>query len=504
MTNWQISCLVAYSIIVVFLSLYGLHRYYMLRLFYRHRSERVTPRRHFNELPVVTVQLPMYNEFHVVERLLEAVAAIDYPRDRFQIQVLDDSQDDTRERARLTVDRLAATGLDIEYVNRDSRVGYKAGALAAGLARARGEFVLILDADFVPNPDILHRSVHHFTDPEIGMVQMRWGHLNRTYSLLTRIQSIFLDGHFVIEHTARNRSGRFFNFNGTAGVWRKTAIEAAGGWQHDTLTEDLDLSYRAQLKGWKFLYLPEVEIPGEVPVEMNAFKVQQHRWTKGAVQTAKKILPRVWRSKVPMRVKIEATFHLTGHFSYVLMLLMSLLTLPVLHIRTHLGWERLLIVDLPLFSLATMALSGFYIASQRALYSNWKGQIKYLPMLMALGMGMCINNARAVLEGLAGHQSGFQRTPKYGVTTEAESQVQRLSRVRQRYAGNANILTAFELFMAAYFVLALYQAWSTELYLALPFLLLFQIGFAYSGTMSLLQPIAFLSRLKPTRWRLAA
>ena len=368
----------------------------------------------------------------------------------------------------------------------------------------RGEYILILDADFVPNPDVLKKSIHYFTDPEIGMVQMRWGHLNRTYSLLTRIQSIFLDGHFVIEHTARNRSGRFFNFNGTAGVWRKTAIEAAGGWQHDTLTEDLDLSYRAQLNGWKFLFLPDVEIPGEVPVEMNAFKLQQHRWTKGAVQTAKKILPQVWRSKVPLRVKIEATFHLTGHFSYVLMLLMSLLTLPVLHIRTQLGWERLLIVDLPLFSLATMALSGFYITSQRALYPNWKSQIKYLPMLMALGMGMCINNARAVLEALAGHQSGFRRTPKYGLTAGAGSQFQRLSQLRQHYAGNASFLTALELLMAGYFLLALHQAWSTELYLALPFLLLFHVGFAYSGTMSLLQPMAILSRLRPARWRLAA
>ena len=254
MSNWQIACLVAYSLIVLSLSLYGLHRYHMLRLFFRHRRERVTARDRFEELPAVTVQLPMYNEFHVVERLLDAVAGIDYPRDRFQVQVLDDSQDDTRARARNAAQRLAATGLDIEYVNRDSRVGYKAGALAAGLGRASGEFVLILDADFVPNPDILQRSIHFFTDPGIGMVQMRWGHLNRYYSLLTRIQSIFLDGHFVIEHTARNRSGRFFNFNGTGGIWRRGCIEEAGGWQHDTLTEDLDLSYRAQLAGWKFLF----------------------------------------------------------------------------------------------------------------------------------------------------------------------------------------------------------------------------------------------------------
>jgi cellulose synthase/poly-beta-1,6-N-acetylglucosamine synthase-like glycosyltransferase len=490
MAYWQIACLVVYCTIVLALSVYGFHRYQMMRLYYKHRREPSVPKAHFETLPSVTVQLPIYNEFHVVERLLEAVARIDYPRDRLQVQVLDDSQDETREKARLIVERLARQGLDIEYLNRASREGFKAGALAAGLQSTQGEFVLILDADFVPSPQILHQSIHYFTDPEIGMVQMRWGHLNRTYSLLTRIQAIFLDGHFVIEHTARNRSGRFFNFNGTGGIWRKRSIEEAGGWQHDTLTEDLDLSYRAQLSGWKFLFLPEVEVPGEIPVEMNAFKLQQHRWTKGAVQTGKKILPRVWRSALPLSVKIEATFHLTAHICYILMLLMSILTLPVLSIRSLLGWERLLIVDLPLFSLATMAISGFYISSQRALYPNWKKQIKYLPMLMALGMGMCINNTRAVIEGLIGHQSAFRRTPKYGITTRQDDSKKR------KYIGMRNFLSVFELSMAVYFAFAIHQAWSTGLYLALPFLLLFQLGFLYSGSMSALQPWVYLARTR--------
>ncbi|SVC84874.1 uncharacterized protein METZ01_LOCUS337728, partial [marine metagenome] len=331
---------------------------------------------------------PLYNEYHVVDRLLNTVAQMDYPRDRFEVQVLDDSQDETRDRARQTVGRLAAEGLDIEYIGRTLRHGFKAGALAAGLERSRGEFVLVLDADFVPPPDILQRAIHHFTDDSIGMVQMRWGHLNRFYSLLTRIQSIFLDGHFAIEHTARNRSGRFFNFNGTGGIWRKQAIYDAGGWQHDTLTEDLDLSYRAQLAGWQFRYLPEIEIPGEIPIEINAFKSQQHRWTKGAVQTAKKVLPKIWRSSLPAKIKIEATFHLTANLCYIMMLLMGLLTLPVLSIRSQLGWERIFIIDLPLFSFATMAISGFYIPSQRVLYPDWIRQIKYLPMLMAVGMSL--------------------------------------------------------------------------------------------------------------------
>ena len=493
MANWQTLCLVFYCAIVLLLGIYGYHRYLILRLFYRHHTAPSVPQSRFAELPLVTIQLPMYNEFHVVDRLLDAVAAIDYPRDRLQIQVLDDSQDETRKKARQAVARLADAGFDIEYMTRPSRQGFKAGALAFGLEWARGEFVLILDADFVPQPQILHQAIHYFTDGQIGMVQMRWGHTNRCYSLLTRIQSIFLDGHFVVEHTARNRSGRFFNFNGTAGIWRKCCIAEAGGWQHDTLTEDLDLSYRAQLAGWKFLFLPNIAVPGEIPVEINAFKLQQHRWTKGAVQTAKKLLPRIWRAPIPAKVKIEATFHLTANICYVLMLLMALLTLPVLMVRAGMGWERFLIIDLPLFSFATMAISGFYITSQRALYPDWKSQIKYLPMLMAVGMGLCINNTRAVLEGLVGHQSGFLRTPKYGALTERDSLK------KHKYAGKKHVLALFELGMAVYFAFVLYYAWTSGMYLGLPFLLLFYLGFLYSGLMSTLQPWIRLARLRLPR-----
>ena len=327
---------------------------------------------------------------------------------------------------------------------------------------------------------MLKEAIHHFTDPQIGLVQLRWGHLNRPYSLLTRLQAIFLDAHFVVEHTARNRSGRFFNFNGTAGLWRAQAIRDAGGWQHDTLTEDLDLSYRAQLKGWRFLYLPQVEVPGEIPVEMNAFKSQQHRWTKGAVQTGLKILPRVWKSPLPLKVKIEATFHLTGHSSYLLMLAMALLMGPVLGLRAQLGWERLLIIDLPLFSLATLAISGFYLVGQRELYADWKGQIKYLPLLMAMGMGLCINNTRAVIEGLAGHQSPFLRTPKYGVVGATRGR-------RWPYSSRATLLVLGELAMAGYFVWMIHRAWDIGLYAGLPFLLLFLAGFLYTGLSSALQ-----------------
>jgi cellulose synthase/poly-beta-1,6-N-acetylglucosamine synthase-like glycosyltransferase len=481
METWQTLCLVLYCSIVCLLSVYGFHRYHMMRLFFKHSGPSEPPQSRFDELPGITVQLPIFNEFHVIDRLLEAVSKLDYPRDRLHIQVLDDSEDETQQRAKRAVNELRVQGFDIDYLHRDSREGFKAGALAAGLKTAKHDFLFILDADFVPPPQVLLQSVHYFTDELLGMVQMRWGHLNRKYSLLTRIQSIFLDGHLMIEHTARNRSGRFFNFNGTAGIWRRRSIEEAGGWQHDTLTEDLDLSYRAQLAGCKFLFLPDVEIPAELPVEINAFKTQQHRWTKGSVQTAKKILPRVWRAQLPLKIKIEATFHLTANSCYLLMLVMALLMLPVLTIRAQLGWERVVLIDLPLFSMATMAVSSFYMVSQRALYPDWRRQIKYLPALMAIGISLCVSNARGVFEGLVGYQSDFKRTPKYGATKKG-------AEFGSKYAGKKTLVAAAEIGMACYFALVLHQAWSIGLYLGIPFLMLFHVGFLYTGLMSGVQP----------------
>ncbi|MEE2657430.1 MAG: glycosyltransferase [Candidatus Latescibacterota bacterium] len=491
LTSGQTGLLAVYCSIVAVLSLYGFHRWFILRLYFRHRNEKHVPKGRFAELPGVTVQLPVYNEYHVVDRLIQAVGELNYPSDRLEIQVLDDSTDETRERARAAVEQLRARDMDAHYRHRENRRGFKAGALAAGLERARHDLIFILDADFVPPPDVLQRAVHGFTDPSIGMVQMRWGHLNRTYSLLTRIQSIFLDGHLVIEHTARNRSGRFFNFNGTAGVWRRQAIVTAGGWQHDTLTEDLDLSFRAQLAGWQFLYLPEIEVPAELPVEINAFKSQQYRWTKGAVQTAKKMLPRIWGADVPLKVKVEATFHLTANSCYLLMLLMALLMLPMLEIRKLMPWEhRFFIIDLPLFSMATMAISGFYLSSQKALYSDWKSAIKYLPMLMAVGISLCVNNARAVAEGLLGYQTEFRRTPKYGAGFG--------NPLGFKYAGSRTVLGFAELLMAAYFVVVITHAWEIGLYFGVPFLLLFHTGFVYTGIMSTLQPWLLAVRMRPT------
>jgi cellulose synthase/poly-beta-1,6-N-acetylglucosamine synthase-like glycosyltransferase len=481
LTTSQVALLILYCGIVAVLSLFGFHRWFILRIYYKHRDQEPVTPGHFESLPGVTVQLPIYNEYHVVDRLLEAVGKIHWPQDRLEIQVLDDSTDETQGRARAAVERLRAAGVDARHLHRDDRTGFKAGALEAGLEKAQHDFIFILDADFVVPPDVLHKSMHQFTDEGIGMVQMRWGHLNRHFSVLTRIQSIFLDGHLVIEHTARNRSGRFFNFNGTAGIWRRQAITDAGGWQHDTLTEDLDLSFRAQLAGWRFHYLPHVEVPAELPLEINAFKTQQHRWTKGAVQTAKKILPRIWRANLPMKVKMEATFHLTANSCYILMLLMALLMLPVLDIRKLMSWEhRMFLIDLPLFSMATMAISGYYMASQRELYTDWKSSIKYLPLLMAIGISLCVNNARAVVEGLVGYTTGFHRTPKYGAGSSRQ--------FGAKYAGDKTLVAFAELAMAAYFVFVIYRAWEIGLYFGMPFLLLFHTGFLYTGLLSGLQP----------------
>ena len=387
MTLPETLILVLYFFVLGVLALYGWHRYYLVYLYMKHRDKVPAEVRSHSVLPRVTIQLPIYNELYVVDRLIDAVCQIDYPRDHLEIQVLDDSTDETQEIAALAVRRHAAQGVEITYVHRDDRRGFKAGALAAGLQSATREFVAVFDADFMPPSDFLRRAIPHFSDPDVGMVQARWGHINRDYSLLTQVQAIMLDGHFVLEHGARNRAGCFFNFNGTAGVWRRAAIEAAGGWHHDTLTEDLDLSYRAQLAGWRFVFLPALVAPAEIPVEMNAFKAQQHRWAKGSTQTCHKLLPRILRSPLPMRVKLEAFVHLTANVNYVLMLVLSILMFPAMYVRAHHGWHELLLVDVPLFCAATLSIANFYVVCQREVDARWLERVKYVPFLMSVGVG---------------------------------------------------------------------------------------------------------------------
>jgi cellulose synthase/poly-beta-1,6-N-acetylglucosamine synthase-like glycosyltransferase len=484
MTWVEVLFLATYFLVLLVLSIYGSHRYVMAYLFYKYKGNLPAPQGKFAEAPRVTIQLPVFNEMYVVERLIDAVARIEYPKGRLEIQVLDDSTDETQGIARARVERLQRDGIDITYIHRDNRAGFKAGALQDGLKVARGELVAVFDADFVPAKDFLLRSVNYFTDPKIGMVQVRWEHLNRDYSHLTQAQAIFLDGHFVIEHTARNRSGRFFNFNGTAGVWRRSTIEDAGGWQHDTLTEDLDLSYRAQLKGWQFVYLPEVVSPAEVPVEMNAFKSQQHRWAKGSVQTARKLLPRILRSDLPREVKLEAFFHLTANFTYPLMILLTVLMPVSMVIRFKHGWYEVLMLDLPFFWTATMSVVMFYVASQREIgMSPWQ-RVKYLPFIMALGIGMCVNQSKAVIEALLGYQTGFTRTPKLGLTGVKGRDG---SWLQNRYRTLLTAQPLLELTLGAYLTSAVWFALDKGVWFSLPFLLLFQWGFFYVGLVSLLQ-----------------
>ena len=480
--GFDLALLIPYFIVLIILAAYGAHRYWLVYLYYKHRKNKTTdPAAYFDDLPRATVQLPIFNEQYVVDRLLDAVCKLDYPREKLDIQLLDDSTDETIEVARALVERYAALGHPVSYLHRDNRRGFKAGALEEGLKTAKGEFVAIFDADFVPPPDFLLKCIHHFTNPKIGMVQTRWTHINRNYSLLTEVEAILLDGHFVLEHSGRARSGVFFNFNGTAGMWRRTAIDEAGGWQHDTLTEDTDLSYRAQLNGWKFLYLQDVECPAELPVEMTAFKTQQARWAKGLIQVSKKILPRVIISDVPRSVKIEAWYHLTANLSYPLMIVLSVLLLPAMVIRFYQGWFQMVYIDLPLFMASTFSISSFYLVSQRELFpKTWLRTFLYLPFLMALGIGLTITNTRAVLEALAGKQTAFARTPKYRVESKKD-------KVAAKYRKRLGWVPWLELLVGTYFALTVYYAIDNENYITVPFLLLFVIGYWCTGLMSLLQ-----------------
>jgi len=488
----QIATLVVYYVVLGLLAFYGAHRFLMVYLYYRHRADDPLPGPDFAELSRITVQLPIYNEVYVVERLIDSAAALDYPRHLLEIQVLDDSTDETRQIAARAVERYRALGFEIFHMTREVRTGYKAGALAEGLAAATGEFIAIFDADFVPDPDLLRRILPHFSTERVGMVQARWDHLNRDFSLLTRIEAIFLDGHFVIEHTARHRSGRFFNFNGTAGMWRRSCLVEAGGWESDTLTEDLDISYRAQLLGWKFVYLKDLVVPAEVPVDMNGFKSQQHRWTKGAIQTARKLLPRILRSDYPFKVKLEAFFHLTNNISYLLVVILALLIVPAIIIRERIGWRRLAIVDFPLFFGATFSFIGFYISSQREIGRNWKPTFRLMPFLMSLGIGLSLNNLHAVLEALFHRESEFRRTPKYRIEgTGGEWRT-------KKYRASGNYSQVGEILLAAYFLAATVFAAVQNYWVGVPFLLVFFNGFAYTSLLSIFSrsgPIPFTGQV---------
>ncbi|MFM7281583.1 MAG: cellulose synthase family protein [Planctomycetia bacterium] len=470
-----------YATTLGLLAVYGLHRVGMLARF-RWSKDVPRPANADALVPFVTVQLPIFNERTVASRLIHAAAALEWPRERFEIQVLDDSTDDTRELVDREVAEQARTGLDIRVVRRDNRKGFKAGALDHGQRIAKGELFCIFDADFMPGPDFLVQTVPHFANPAIGMVQARWGHANRDDSLLTRAQSALLDGHFVIEHKVRHDSGVFFNFNGTAGLWRRKAIEDAGGWEHDTLTEDLDLSYRAQLAGWKFVYLPRIVAPAEIPPDISAFKSQQHRWAKGSVQVFKKLGWRILVSDQPLRVKMEAFSHLTGNVGYPCVLLLAFLlplSLGLSDVFPH--WAHL-----ALFTTCTLSVLVFYETSQRAVGRALHQRIVDTFAAIALGIGMCVSQTRAVIEGLLPGTGVFVRTPKKGDAPRAKG-----------YRVSVLGWPGVELVLAAWFAYGIWLAIQKEFWGSLPFLVLFFASFAWVGGLSLIDHLQSL-RSRPT------
>ncbi len=476
-----------YGFILLTLSLYGGHRYMVLFNYLRGRKRQPQPLRRFeeDELPGITVQLPLYNEMYVVDRLLDAVASTDYPRDRLHIQVLDDSTDETVEISRRAVERVRALGFQIDHIHRTDRTGFKAGALANGMKSAKFDLFAIFDADFRPEPGFLREIVHYFTDPQVGVAQSRWGHLNEDQSLLTRVQGLMLNGHFMIEHPARNRNGLFFNMNGTGGLWRRQAIEDAGGWSHDTITEDLDLSYRAQLKGWKFVYNPDIVCPAELPVEMNAYKSQQHRWAKGSIQVMLKVLPALLRSKQPLAVKAEGFFHLTTNLCFLLIVPMCMLSLPMLVLRARIVDGTLgMVVDVGILLCATASVMVFYTFTQVVGYRQWWKRLYIVPMFMALGVGMAVNQFRAVFEAVIGHKSAFVRTPKYNLDALSAGAAGWRAK---RYRGVRNWVPYVELMFAIYFTISVGYAIQQGLWGTVPFILIFFVGFWYVALLSLLQ-----------------
>jgi cellulose synthase/poly-beta-1,6-N-acetylglucosamine synthase-like glycosyltransferase len=479
----------AYLIAASLLAIYGLNALVLSLLYLRHRRQRLLASPLTKE-PLVTVQLPIYNEVHVVQRLIDAAAALDYPLHRLEIHVLDDSTDGTTSLARARMAFHLDQGVNITLLQRQDRTGYKAGALAEGMRVAHGEFIAIFDADFLPPPDFLQRTIPHFENrPRLGLIQARWGHLNTAYSLLTRAQALILDGHFGVEHLARNRGGLFMNFNGSAGVWRRACIEDAGGWRGETICEDIDLSYRAQLAGWEFLYLPHVEIQAELPPQVHAFKRQQFRWAKGATQCLLKLGSRLLFQPIPLIQRIEGLLHLSGYLIHPLILSLLLLSLPLLWGEVHLGRS---VTYLGLAGLGPLLL---FALGQQALYPDWPRRLLALPLVIALATGIAVNNTWAVVEAFMGKHSPFQRTPKFHVESSADGWASSC------YALPWDHMTWAEMGAALYALAALGTAWMRGAWGAIPFMLLYFASFAYTGGLSLWHGRPRLSEVgfQPTR-----
>ncbi len=475
----------AYDLFLCIIAIYSLHRLLIIWRFYRCRHLSSQPYQYYAdaELPRITVQLPIFNEINVVERLLKAVSHLNYPAGKLEIQLLDDSTDETQVVCQQQVQQLQKQNLNIHHIHRQRRHGFKAGALDQGLAVAKGELVAIFDADFVPPPDTLLKMVHYFSNPQVGMVQARWEHLNRGYSSLTEMQALMLDGHFVTEQTSRSRTGCFFNFNGTAGIWRVAAIEDAGGWHHTTVTEDLDLSYRAQMRGWQCVYLPDIKVPAELPMEMNSFKSQQFRWAKGSSQVAKLLLPSILRGDFPAKIKWESFFHLTNNFNYLLMLVLLLLSLPYQMYVMPYSWQYALFFYGPLSLITSLGFISFYLIAQHRTNQPWISWklLGHMLMLMGVGIGLSVNQSLAVCDGLLRNNTNFVRTPKHGVIGTTESWIDK------KYRAAKNWVPYVELAVMMYLVLTIAIAITRHHYVSLPFLGLFLIGYVYTFTLSVFQ-----------------
>jgi cellulose synthase/poly-beta-1,6-N-acetylglucosamine synthase-like glycosyltransferase len=471
--------LIGYFLSLSILFIFGLHGFIMLYYHKKYEGVHHNPKPNFECEDMVTIQLPIFNELYVVERLIDAVCTIDYPKDKLEIQVLDDSTDETVEIASRIVEEKKKLGFDISYIHREDRTGYKAGALKEGLAVAKGKYIAIFDADFIPRKNFLKKTLSFFNDENVGMVQTRWEHLNGNYSILTKAQALALDGHFVIEQSVRNKAGFFINFNGTGGVWRKDCIEDAGNWHADTLTEDLDLSYRAQLNGWKFIFLKDFTSPAELPSEINALKAQQFRWTKGAIETAKKILPVVWKSNIPLRVKLQSTFHLSNNLVFPFILLAAILNVPLIFIKNS-GSHDVYFALMSVFVLAFISTFLFYLYSQKDVRSDWRKKIVLFPLFMAGSMGLAVNNSRAVFEGLMNRKSEFVRTPKFKVTDEKDSFV------GKKYLNSKiGFSVIIESIMAVYCLIGVVSSIYFLEIAALPFQLLFFTGFSFVAITSI-------------------
>lgn len=472
--------MITYFISLTILFFFGSSGFVMIYHYFKHRNKVEDKLPELKEFPVVTIQLPLYNEQYVAERVIEATCNMAYLPENLEIQVLDDSTDETVRIVAAVVEKYKAKGFDIKHIHRTNRQGYKAGALKEGLTTARGEYVAIFDADFIPKPDFLLKTLPYFlNDKKIGMVQTRWEHLNSDYSLLTRTQAMALDGHFVIEQNVRNKAGFFINFNGTGGIWRKECIFDAGNWEADTLTEDLDLSYRAQLKGWKFKFLNHVTSPAELPSEINALKSQQFRWTKGAVETARKILPRVWKSNLPLGKKIHSTFHLSSNIVFPFILLAGILNVPLIFIKHQGGYENVFTI-MAIFVFAFVGSFLFYLYSQKDIYPDWQRRIFLFPLFMACSMGFSVNNTKAVFEGLLKKKSEFVRTPKYKIVDKSQSWI------GKNYTPvKVSFTVIIEALLAAYcFFGVLSSIYFLEI-AAVPFQLLFSMGYGLVAFLSL-------------------